>query len=146
MGESLRAYVLWRAQAIADGVRTLRRCPKDWAPEPEKAAWSAQVALLPSPLHQRGLNAQTQPDVQVTVGESERTGGPSLEAGDAADEKREELGAVVSHVVFELKGELVVELMEYMRPGWCVGKETAPWDERRLPVVFAGTIIAWRDT
>ena len=87
-----------------------------------------RLEAAPPYLRGRVLRDEELPQVEVSVEEGVGLVAPR-EPAEGEDEeggkdKDEELRAVARHVLEQLKAELVVELMEAIRPGWSEGKAT----------------------
>ena len=117
--EPERANVLLKARRLVDGLAAViqsRAATRATTPE---EAHCARVEVAPPYLLGRVERGQELPAVEV-MGEEERKGGHPLstegEEGGPRDGGR--LSGVVRHVVWEMKAELVVELMGMIRPRW----------------------------
>ena len=125
--EPERCYTLAKARGIHDGIHVIRKCPAaSLAGTPEEAK-RKRVEASPAYLRGRVEEEAELPEVEVMGhGEGDRDserdrkrGRSSSEGQDEAGEfKQEELSAVALHVVAQLKAELVLDLMEALRPRW----------------------------
>ena len=105
--EPERVCLLLKAQRVEDTVRSLATtaAPLPHAETLEEPRRGARLAAVPLYLKGRVQREEKLPEVEVKA------------VGEGANEG-EVLRAAVSHVVRELKPELVGELMAYMRPKW----------------------------
>ena len=133
--------MLARARGMVGGTLAIT---KTWAAAAKaKTPGEAQRKLLqvaPLYLKRRVEVGNALPEVEVSGGKARKRArsseGEGEDEGGGADEeafKKEELRAVVGHVLTGLKGELVVELLQALRPKWSEGKAT--WEGIELWVV-----------
>ena len=115
-----RVYVLAKAQGMVDGARVINKClAATQAATPEEAKRKRVEA---APLHLKGRveRDETLPEVEVGEEGPRKRGRASSDEGGDDDGgeafKQEVLRAVVGFVVTELKAELVVELLQAIKP------------------------------
>ena len=95
------------AHGMREAIDAITKCPAATRAKTPEEAKRKRVEAAPACLKGRVEEDEVLPVVEV------RRGGQG-----------EELQAVVAHVVWELKSELVVELMGFLRPKWSEGKAT----------------------
>ena len=110
-----RSYVLAKARGITDGVFAIKKFTPAASARTGGAVKRMRVEAAPTYLKGRVEREEALPEVEVG-GESQRKRPRSSIGDEEKAYKEEEQGAVVGHVVQELKAELVVELMEMLRP------------------------------
>ena len=113
-----RAYMLLKAQRLREAAQAINDClsggPHGTVMAPEEAK-RKRVEAAPVYLKGRVERDEALPEVEVRrdmLGWVARV----LHVGQRV--RKERLLAVVEHVVLELKPELVVELVEFLRPRW----------------------------
>ena len=102
--EPERAYLLAKARAMVDGVRVITRCPAAARAGTAEEAKQRRVEAAPLSLRGRVEREEALPEVEVR--------------GVQNPGAQEELRAVVGFVLQGLKAELVVELLQAIRPRW----------------------------
>ena len=112
--EPERAYLLAKARGMVDGARVINKCPAAAEGRTRGEAKRKRVEAAPHYLKGRVERDEELPEVEVKKGRASSQGG---DVGGAAF-KQEELRAVVMFVVKELKAELVVELLQALKPRW----------------------------
>ena len=119
MQEPERAYLLARAHAMREAVDSITKCPAATRARTAEEAKAKRVEAAPAYLRSRVEEDEALPEVRIT-------GGGAAVAGLAPGG---ELPAVMEHVMWELKRELVVELIGFIRPKWSEGKVTWESDD-----------------
>ena len=105
-----RDYFLTKARAMVDGKRDVTKCPAATNAKTRSEAKRKRVEVAPLSLKGRVERDEPLPEVEV-----EREGGEEEQKEDEGAFKKEELRAVVGHVVEHFKGVLFVELMQWAR-------------------------------
>ena len=103
--EPERTYLLAKARAMVDGVRVITRCPAAARAGTAKEAKQRRVEAAPLSLRGRVEREEALPKVEVRWVQNLR----------AQETLRR---AVLRHVVTNLKADLVVELLQAIRPRW----------------------------
>ena len=98
---------------MVDGARVINKCPAAASAKTWGEAKRKRVEAAPLCLRGRVERNEKLPEVEV-----KRARASSQADGAAAAAKQEELCAVVGFVVKELKAELVVELLQALKPRW----------------------------
>ena len=112
-------YLLAKAQGMVDGARLIKKCPAATQAKTPEEAKRKRVEAVPLYLRGRVERDETLPEVEVgEEGPRKRGRASSDEGGDDDGEalKQEVLRAVVGFVLTELKAELVVELLQAIKP------------------------------
>ena len=106
--EPERAYLLAKARAMVDGVRVITRCPAAARAGTAEEAKQRRVEAAPLSLRGRVEREEALPEVEVR----------GVQNPGAQEELRR---AVLGFVLQGLKAELVVELLQAIRPRWSYG-------------------------
>ena len=108
--------MLTRARAMVDGTRGIRECPAAARAKTSDGAKRLRVEAAPVYLRGRVERGVELPEVEVRT--EEEKGSRKRGRGSRSEAKRtdQRLRAVVGFVVTELKADLVVELLEAIKP------------------------------
>ena len=121
-----RPYALTKARRIVDGVNVITKCPAAARAKTPETAKAKRMEAAPAYLRGRVERDMELPDVamrglwrrnrrrRLGEGAAGSGGGGGEDEEDEGEGKKDELRAVVGYVVKEMKGELVVDLMEYL--------------------------------
>ena len=117
-----RDYFLTKARAVVDGKRDITKCPAATRAATPAEAKQKRVEVAPLSLKGRVERDEPLPEVEVGREGGDRKRARSSSEGEEEEEeedegsyKKEELRAVVGHVVEHFKGVLFVELMRWVR-------------------------------
>ena len=111
-------YFLTKARAMVDGKREITKGPDATRAATPEEAKEKRVEVAPLSLKGRVERDEPLPEVEVEREDGDRKRARSSREGEEEDEgayKKEELRAVVGHVVEHFKGEHFVELMQGAR-------------------------------
>ena len=113
--------MLAKARGMVDGVRVIKRCPAAAKAATPEEAKRKRVDAAPLYLKGRVERDETLPEVEVGEEGPRKRGRASSDEGCGEDDdgeayKQEVLRAVVGFVVNDLKAELVVELLQAVKP------------------------------
>ena len=125
MQEPERAYVIARARGMVDGGRAITKCPAAARAKGPEEVKRKRVEAAPLYLKGRVEQDEVLPEVEVLVDRPSKRAriasddDPSEEEGNGpACKQEEELRAVTAFVIHDLKAELLVELLQAIRPRW----------------------------
>ena len=113
-----RDYFLTKARAMVDGKREITKCPAATNAKTRSEAKRKRVEVAPLSLKGRVERDEPLPEVGVGMEDGDRKRARSSSEGEEEEEgayKKEELRAVVGHVVEHFKRVLFVELMQWAR-------------------------------
>ena len=115
-----RVYVLAKARGMVDGARVNNKCPAATHAKTPEEAKRMRVEAAPLCLKGRVERDETLPEVEVGQEVRRKRGRASSDEGADDDDgeayQQEVLRAVVGFVVNNLKAELVVELLQAIKP------------------------------
>ena len=107
---------------MVDGARVINKCPAATQAKTPEEAKRKRVEAAPLYMRARVERDETLPEVEVGEAGPRKRGRASSDVGDeeggdgAEAYKQEVLRAVVGFVVNDLKAELVVELLQAIKP------------------------------
>ena len=125
IAEPERAYLLAKAHGMAEGTSFIRKCST--AADTHEEAQRKRLRAAPVYPRRRVELGDELPEVEVARPVGRKRGRESFGEGGGACEEEEEgedshmqevLRAVVGHVMTQLKPDLVVELLQALRPKW----------------------------
>ena len=114
-----RDYFLTKARAMVDGKRDITKCPAATRAATPQEAKQKRVEVAPLSLKGRVERDEPLPEVEVEREAGDRKRARSSSEGEEKEDegayKKEELRAVVGHVVQHFTGVFFVELMQWAR-------------------------------
>ena len=125
MREPERAYVLARAYGMREASDTIKNYAAATGAEIPEETKRKRLEAAPECLKRRVEDDKALPEVQIRV------------FGQEEGHQGEVLQAAVSLELWDLKPDLLAELLEFIRPKWSKGK--ASWEEAVKPTVEIST-------